>query len=116
MLHGGTLRCGLLCTQPPDMLYSLKGRLGKAGALWRLGQAPFCAHTGAPTTRTHTPTAPLQVSEIETTFGVDASAAAAAPVMMAPGAGGAVAAPVEEEKTTFDVVLDEIPADKKVRG
>lgn len=56
------------------------------------------------------------VSEIEKTFGVDASAAAPAMVMAAPGAGApaAAAAPVKEEKTTFDVVLEDIPADKKV--
>ena len=43
------------------------------------------------------------------------SAAAPVAVMAAPGAGAAAAAPVVEEKTTFDVVLEEIPADKKVR-
>ena len=56
------------------------------------------------------------VSQIEETFGVDASASAGA-VMMAPmQAGGVVAeaAPKEEEKTLFDVILEEIPADKKV--
>jgi large subunit ribosomal protein L7/L12 len=56
------------------------------------------------------------VSQIEETFGVDASASAGA-VMMAPmqaGAGVAEAAPKEEEKTLFDVILEEIPADKKV--
>jgi large subunit ribosomal protein L7/L12 len=53
------------------------------------------------------------VSMIETTFGVDASAAAAAPVAMMAAAGPA-AAPIIEEKTTFDLVLNEIPADKKV--
>ncbi|KAG2443581.1 hypothetical protein HXX76_001932 [Chlamydomonas incerta] len=52
------------------------------------------------------------VSEIEKTFGVDASAAA--PVAMAAIAAPGAAAPVVEEKTTFDVVLEEIPADKKV--
>ncbi len=38
-------------------------------------------------------------------------------MMAAPGAGAgaAAAAPAVEEKTTFDVVLEEIPADKKVR-
>jgi hypothetical protein len=35
-------------------------------------------------------------------------------MMAAPGA-AAAAAPVVEEKTAFDVVLEEIPADKKVR-
>jgi large subunit ribosomal protein L7/L12 len=54
------------------------------------------------------------VSEIEKTFGVDASAAVAAPVIMAAPGAAAAAAPVVEEKTTFDVVLEEIPADKKV--
>mmetsp|Transcript_11010 Transcript_11010/g.30188 ORF Transcript_11010/g.30188 Transcript_11010/m.30188 type:complete len:173 (-) Transcript_11010:808-1326(-) len=55
------------------------------------------------------------VSEIETTFGVDASAAAAAPVAVAAAPGAGAAAPAaEEEKTTFDVVLEEIPGDKKV--
>ena len=57
------------------------------------------------------------VSKIEETFGVDASAPAGGAVMMAPvggsGAGGE-AAPKEEEKTLFDVVLEEIPSDKKV--
>lgn len=54
------------------------------------------------------------VSQIEETFGVDASAPAGGAVMMAPMAGGAEAAPKEEEKTLFDVVLEDIPADKKV--
>lgn len=53
------------------------------------------------------------VSEIEKTFGVDASAAAAPSGMMAMAA-PAAAAPVVEEKTAFDLVLEEIPADKKV--
>ena len=34
--------------------------------------------------------------------------------MAAPAGGAAAAAPAVEEKTTFDVVLEEIPADKKV--
>jgi large subunit ribosomal protein L7/L12 len=55
------------------------------------------------------------VSKIEETFGVDASAPAGGAIMMAaPAAGAAEAAPKEEEKTLFDVVLEEIPADKKV--
>lgn len=57
------------------------------------------------------------VSQIEETFGVDASAPAGGAMMMAPMAGGggaAEAAPKEEEKTLFDVVLEDIPADKKV--
>lgn len=57
------------------------------------------------------------VSQIEETFGVDASAPAGGAMIMAPvagGAGAAEAAPKEEEKSLFDVVLEEIPADKKV--
>lgn len=51
------------------------------------------------------------VSAIEETFGVDASAAV--------GGGGmvmAAAAPAEEveEKTEFDISLDDVPADKKI--
>jgi large subunit ribosomal protein L7/L12 len=50
------------------------------------------------------------VSKIEETFGVDASAAAGGAVIMA------AAAPAEEveEKTAFDLILDEVPADKKI--
>ena len=50
------------------------------------------------------------VAQIEETFGVDASAAAGGGVVMA------AAAPAEEveEKTEFDVMLDEVPADKKI--
>jgi len=51
------------------------------------------------------------VKQIEETFGV--SAAPAAGVMMAPAA-GAGAAEEAEEKTEFDVILDEVPADKKI--
>ncbi len=51
------------------------------------------------------------VKQIEETFGVSA-AATAAPVMMA-GAPGAAAEP-EEEKTEFDVVLEDVPKDKKI--
>ena len=50
------------------------------------------------------------VTAIEETFGVDASSAASGPVVMA------AAGPSEEveEKTEFDVSLDEVPADKKI--
>jgi large subunit ribosomal protein L7/L12 len=46
---------------------------------------------------------------IEETF--DVTAAAAAPMMMA---GPAVTAEAVEEKTEFDVILDSVPADKKI--
>jgi large subunit ribosomal protein L7/L12 len=50
------------------------------------------------------------VKKIEETFGVDASAASGGVIMTA-------AAPVVEEveeKTSFNVMLDEVPADKKI--
>ena len=50
------------------------------------------------------------VSQIEETFGVSAAASAGV-VMAAPGAAGGEAA---EEKTEFDVVLEEVPKDKKI--
>ncbi|KAJ8599630.1 hypothetical protein CTAYLR_005386 [Chrysophaeum taylorii] len=55
------------------------------------------------------------VSKIEETFGVDASAAAAPMPMMMAAAGPAPAeAEPEEEKTEFDVMLSDVPADKKI--
>jgi large subunit ribosomal protein L7/L12 len=53
------------------------------------------------------------VKQIEETFDVSATAAAAPIAMaMAPGAGAAQEA--EEEKSEFDLVLEEVPADKKI--
>ena len=51
------------------------------------------------------------VSQIEETFGVSAAASAGV-VMAAPGAGGGGEA--AEEKTEFDVILEEVPKDKKI--
>jgi large subunit ribosomal protein L7/L12 len=53
------------------------------------------------------------VKEIEVTFGVDTSISAA-PVTVV--AGNASAAPAEavEEKVAFDIVLTEVPAEKKI--
>ena len=50
------------------------------------------------------------VTKIEETFGVDSYAVSGAGVL------AATAAPVEEveEKTEFNVMLDEVPADKKI--
>jgi large subunit ribosomal protein L7/L12 len=50
------------------------------------------------------------VAKIEETFGVDASAVSGGTMVMA------AAAPVEEveEKTEFNLMLDEVPADKKI--
>lgn len=51
------------------------------------------------------------VSKIEETFGVDASAAVGGGVMMA---AAPAAAEEVEEKTEFNLMLDEVPADKKI--
>ena len=53
------------------------------------------------------------VKEIETVFGVDASVSVGA-VSVAPAAAAAVATEVVEEKTAFDLILSEVPADKKI--
>lgn len=53
------------------------------------------------------------VSQIEETFGVDASAPVGGGFIAAPGAVGG-AAEVVEEKTTFDVIIEDVPADKRV--
>ena len=50
------------------------------------------------------------VSQIEETFGVDASASVGGPAMVM----AAAAAEEVEEKTEFNVMLDEVPADKKI--
>jgi large subunit ribosomal protein L7/L12 len=51
------------------------------------------------------------VKELETKWGVSA----AAPVAVAAGGGGGgAAAPAAEAKTTFDVILVSVPADKKI--
>ncbi|CAE7670357.1 rpl12, partial [Symbiodinium microadriaticum] len=54
------------------------------------------------------------VKAIEETFGVDASASAGAVVMAAPGAGGGEAEAAAEEKTEFDLILKEVPKEKKI--
>lgn len=54
------------------------------------------------------------VKAIEETFGVSAAAPAGGMMMMAAGGGGGAPAEEVEEKTAFDLVLDEVPADKKI--
>jgi len=54
------------------------------------------------------------VSQIEETFGVDASAPVGGGFMAVAGAGGGAAAEAVEEKTTFDVIIEDVPADKRV--
>lgn len=53
------------------------------------------------------------VKQIEEAFGVSAAAPAGGMMMMAPSTGGGEAE-AEEEKTEFDVILEEVPADKKI--
>lgn len=50
------------------------------------------------------------VSKIEETFGVDASASAGGTMVMA----GPATTEEVEEKTEFNVMLEEVPADKKI--
>lgn len=52
------------------------------------------------------------VKKIEETFGVDASASMGGGMMMMAAAPGAVEE--VEEQTEFDLMLDEVPADKKI--
>ena len=51
------------------------------------------------------------VSKIEETFGVDASASVGGPAMVM---ATATAEEEVEEKTEFNVILEEVPADKKI--
>jgi large subunit ribosomal protein L7/L12 len=53
------------------------------------------------------------VKQIEEAFGVSAAAPAGGMMMMAPGGPAAPAEEVEEQ-TEFDVILTEVPADKKI--
>ncbi|MBF2079063.1 MAG: 50S ribosomal protein L7/L12 [Synechococcales cyanobacterium T60_A2020_003] len=53
------------------------------------------------------------VKQIEEAFGVSAAAPVGGMMMAMPGA-AAAPAEAEEEKTEFDVILDEVPADKKI--
>nr|YP_009294349.1 ribosomal protein L12 [Palmaria palmata]AOM67789.1 ribosomal protein L12 [Palmaria palmata] len=54
------------------------------------------------------------VKQIEETFDVDASQSGGGIMMMPGGASGADASTETEEKTEFDVVLEEVPAPKKI--
>jgi large subunit ribosomal protein L7/L12 len=54
------------------------------------------------------------VTAIEETFNVSAAAPAGGGVVMAAAAGGAAAGGEAEDKTEFDLILDEVPADKKI--
>ena len=54
------------------------------------------------------------VSQIEETFGVDASASVGANFVQAPGDSGATGQETIEEKTSFDVILEDVASDKRV--
>ena len=54
------------------------------------------------------------VSQIEETFGVDASAPVAGGFVAAPMDSGAGQKEVVEEKTTFDIILEDVPSDKRI--
>lgn len=54
------------------------------------------------------------VAQIEETFGVDASAPVGGGFIAAPVAGGGSAQEAAEEKTTFDVILEDVPSEKRV--
>nr|YP_009394845.1 ribosomal protein L12 [Polysiphonia elongata]ARW63407.1 ribosomal protein L12 [Polysiphonia elongata] len=54
------------------------------------------------------------VKQIEDTFGVDASVAAGSGVVMMPAESSESLLESTEEKTEFDVILEEVPAPKKI--
>lgn len=54
------------------------------------------------------------VKQIEEAFGVSAAAPAGGMMMMAAAPGGAAAPAEEEAQTEFDVILEDVPADKKI--
>nr|YP_009546638.1 ribosomal protein L12 [Gelidium kathyanniae]AYO27986.1 ribosomal protein L12 [Gelidium kathyanniae] len=54
------------------------------------------------------------VKQIENTFDVDASVTQSSGMVVMPNSESASNNAVEEEKTEFDVVLDEVPAAKKI--
>nr|YP_009397730.1 ribosomal protein L12 [Dipterosiphonia australica]ARW66916.1 ribosomal protein L12 [Dipterosiphonia australica] len=54
------------------------------------------------------------VKQIEETFGVDASAVSNTGMVMMPNDTSSAAVEEVEEKTEFDVILEEVPAPKKI--
>lgn len=54
------------------------------------------------------------VSQIEETFGVDASAPAGGAVVMAAGAAAGGEAEAAEEQTEFDLMIDDVPSAKRI--
>jgi large subunit ribosomal protein L7/L12 len=54
------------------------------------------------------------VKEIESVFGVDTSISVANMTALPTSTGAAIAVEAVEEKTAFDIILDSVPADKKI--
>lgn len=54
------------------------------------------------------------VSQIEDTFGVDASAPAGGAVVMAAGGAGGADQDQAEEQSEFDVIIDDVPSAKRI--
>jgi large subunit ribosomal protein L7/L12 len=54
------------------------------------------------------------VSQIEQTFGVDASASVGSNFAQVVGEGGVGSQEAAEEKTSFNVILQDVPSDKRV--
>nr|YP_010484958.1 ribosomal protein L12 [Hypnea cervicornis]UVW80652.1 ribosomal protein L12 [Hypnea cervicornis] len=54
------------------------------------------------------------VKGIEETFDVDASSTVSSGMVMMPNSGGSVGSNEADEKTEFDLVLEEVPAPKKI--
>lgn len=54
------------------------------------------------------------VAEIEETFGVDASVNAGGSIMVAPTASNNINEESVQEKTEFDVILEEVPSAKRI--
>jgi len=54
------------------------------------------------------------VSKMEEIFGIDTSISMAQPMMSVGGGAAAPAAEAVEEKTAFDIILNDVPADKKI--
>nr|YP_009396284.1 ribosomal protein L12 [Melanothamnus harveyi]ARW65407.1 ribosomal protein L12 [Melanothamnus harveyi] len=54
------------------------------------------------------------VKQIEETFGVDASVSSTSGVVMMPAESGEASSDASEEQTEFDVILEEVPAPKKI--
>mmetsp|Transcript_10531 Transcript_10531/g.11565 ORF Transcript_10531/g.11565 Transcript_10531/m.11565 type:complete len:184 (+) Transcript_10531:58-609(+) len=102
--------CQLQVSPEPDFVsgVALRGS-GRASLMAREGKVDDIVEELKGLTLTE---AAELVKAIEETFDVDASASAGAVMMAAPAAGGAEeAAP---EKTEFDVVLKEVPKEKKI--